>query len=269
MKESYSDNSPLSSGASATRQRIDPPKGRKWKWLQDSVLEKLLIMEPAVLRVYMALLFYADIYFRDCFPSIETLAKKAKMTRRSVCRALKILEESGFIIREIKAHRNVNTGKRCSNLYILPLYKSDDATEPVQKSDDAGTQNMVTPEPNSIGTVGNQELEGGLIIGSVDCGIVIFLRRKKEIIFSLANRVIPKILPGTREWPWVLVAASLVATKDVAENDFVQATEALRRKIETTPIQLFEGVLKNRCSKIEKDYSELKKIIALPPEWVT
>ena len=77
----------------------------------------LLQDEQATARdvmVYAVLASHAD-RNRQCWPSIRTIADEARMTNRTVIRALEWLEEAWYISRTTR-----NTGRgRTSNLYTL------------------------------------------------------------------------------------------------------------------------------------------------------
>lgn len=73
------------------------------------------ISSSAVL-VYKTLLEYANRSTWSCFPSIGTLAKDTKLSKRTVIRQLKVLEEKGLILKiPRKRENNGNT----SNMYFF------------------------------------------------------------------------------------------------------------------------------------------------------
>lgn len=65
--------------------------------------------------VYMALCRFASNENRSCFPSAETIAEKAKCSRRKVFDALTVLEERGYIRRE----QRVVEGQKKTSIYHI------------------------------------------------------------------------------------------------------------------------------------------------------
>ena len=53
---------------------------------------------------------------RQCWPGIRTIASDLQLSRSTVKRALKELEQSGYLLRERRSRAN---GGRTSNLYTL------------------------------------------------------------------------------------------------------------------------------------------------------
>lgn len=80
------------------------------EWLLDSQVSDKAI------RLYCVLHRYADNQTMECFPSIQTLARRAHCTARTVQRALDELVELGAVK---KKPRKNTTGSPQSNLYIL------------------------------------------------------------------------------------------------------------------------------------------------------
>ena len=66
--------------------------------------------------VYSVLCMYADNNTADCWPSRDTLLKKAGISDRTLRNSLKTLEERGYI-EVIK--RYADNGRQLSNLYVL------------------------------------------------------------------------------------------------------------------------------------------------------
>lgn len=103
--------------------------------------------------VYSWLCYYANSKAQDCFPSVTTLSKRSHVSRRTVMRHLKRLEELGLIsIQRIKGKSNI--------------YRLLDVEKPVDKtgdtdvtSDTAGTGvvSVVSPPLVTPGTL-EQEL---------------------------------------------------------------------------------------------------------------
>lgn len=65
--------------------------------------------------VYMCLKDHADAQGR-CWPGIRTLMRELNLSRRTVQRALKELEQAGLIQRQPRYREN---GSRSSNLYFI------------------------------------------------------------------------------------------------------------------------------------------------------
>lgn len=68
------------------------------------------------IAVYTVLCYYADNTTKELNPKIKTIAEKARCSESTVKRALKNLEEAGYI--EI-THRYNSFGHRASNQYRL------------------------------------------------------------------------------------------------------------------------------------------------------
>lgn len=66
--------------------------------------------------VYATLCMYADNRTSECWPSRETLLKKAGVSDRTLRNSLRLLEDSGYI-KVIKRYRD--DGGQLSNLYVL------------------------------------------------------------------------------------------------------------------------------------------------------
>ena len=98
----------------------------------------------------------ADYHGNDgnCWPSANTLARQLCVTRRTIMRILKELEELGVIIR--RARYRPNDGGRTSNLYrfCLPASVPGDGTtvshqeKPLNKILHAGKQNVISAKGN-------------------------------------------------------------------------------------------------------------------------
>lgn len=75
--------------------------------------------------VYSWLCYYANSKAQDCFPSVTTLSKRSHISRRTVIRHLKRLEELGLIsVQRIKGKANI--------------YRLLDVEKPVHKTGDMG-----------------------------------------------------------------------------------------------------------------------------------
>lgn len=73
-------------------------------------------LKAAEKSVYATLCMYADNRTSDCFPSRETLMKKAGVSDRTLRTSLQTLEDRGYI--DI-IERFADDGRRLSNLYVL------------------------------------------------------------------------------------------------------------------------------------------------------
>ena len=73
-------------------------------------------VSPSGVLVYKTLLSYANRKTWSCFPSINTIVNDSKLSRRTVIRQLKVLEEEKLIIKiPRKRENNGNT----SNIYFF------------------------------------------------------------------------------------------------------------------------------------------------------
>lgn len=66
--------------------------------------------------VYMTLCLFTDNASKQSYPSAQTIADTASVSRNSVFRALKSLETTGYIRRE---KRTFGRGKQTTNVYYL------------------------------------------------------------------------------------------------------------------------------------------------------
>lgn len=67
-------------------------------------------------NVYKAMLQYANRETWSCFPSIKTLVRDTKLSKRTIQRQMNILEKEGYIIRIFRKRKdNGNT----SNMYFF------------------------------------------------------------------------------------------------------------------------------------------------------
>lgn len=66
--------------------------------------------------VYMTLCLFTDNMSKQSYPSAQTIADMAKLSRNSIFRALKALELAGYIRRE---QRTFGRGKQTTNVYYL------------------------------------------------------------------------------------------------------------------------------------------------------
>lgn len=108
--------------------------------------------------VYSWLCYYANSKAQDCFPSVTTLSKRSHISRRTVMRHLKKLEELGLIsIQRIK-------GK--SNIYrLLDVEKPVDKTGDTDVTSDTtgmGVVSVVSPPLVTPGTLEQELIEQDL-----------------------------------------------------------------------------------------------------------
>ncbi len=83
-----------------------------------------------------------------CFPCVKTIAKECNISPRTVQRALKDLEEYGFLIRESRYH--LQGGQR-SNLFYLQLPQEKKPS--IQTVDFTNLKKMATSKPSVTGCV--------------------------------------------------------------------------------------------------------------------
>lgn len=104
--------------------------------------------------VYIVLRSYVNPTDPTAFPSYETIAKKASLSRRRVIDIVKSLEEKGLIKKEIRlAVTKDRKIKNTSNLYTLVTPKKKTASEIISlggvKSFHRGSE-MISPEHNHL-----------------------------------------------------------------------------------------------------------------------
>lgn len=88
------------------------------------------------IAVYTVLCYYADNTTKELHPKIKTIAEKARCSESTVKRALRNLEEAGYI--EI-SHRYNTFGHRASNQYRLLDPKVHNVGPKVQYDTDLGS----------------------------------------------------------------------------------------------------------------------------------
>ena len=101
--------------------------------LQDRAF-RLLIDDRNVSYVLITLAWYADHDKNQCYPSIDTLARRCHIKRDSVIAAIKVLERYGVLSRK----RRYNT----SNIYKF----SEKFKEVVQKNEDMSIEDFILAE---------------------------------------------------------------------------------------------------------------------------
>lgn len=119
--------------------------------------EVIFSMNPFEKAVYTALLSFADWKTYKCFPSLPTIAKKAKVCRNTVIKYIKILEEKGCIIRQ---NRTVK-GKleKTSNLYIVNPNPSLSATHGLPSTQDGLKQELINYNDVDIEKADKKEMD--------------------------------------------------------------------------------------------------------------
>jgi hypothetical protein len=106
--------------------------------VMSNVWEKARGVKSSQLLLLLALADFADDNGK-CWPKIETLAHKIRMSERQTIRLLQVLDNDGHI----ETKRRTKDGLKTSNLYQLAkLYRCDKLS---YRSDIAMSPNKVTP----------------------------------------------------------------------------------------------------------------------------
>ncbi len=103
-----------------------------------------------------------------CFPGVKTIAKECNISTRTVQRALKDLEEEGFLVRESRFH--VQGGQR-SNLYYLQVVEDEqDNTQPVEDQRDRDDNHIVVSngEPNNLNVNDSYQVSINIDLPTID-----------------------------------------------------------------------------------------------------
>lgn len=89
-------------------------RGMPFVWLTKAVMmdESLKASDKSV---YAVLCMYADNSTSDCWPSRDTIMKKAGISDHSLRKSIRILKEAGYI----EVRKRYNSGGQASNLYVL------------------------------------------------------------------------------------------------------------------------------------------------------
>lgn len=92
--------------------------GRKWHFtiIENVVIEDERLTGPDLL-VYTILCYHSDRSSGLCFPSLETICKKARLGKTTVIKVLNHLIESGYISKE--SRKNPKTKRQQSNIYKI------------------------------------------------------------------------------------------------------------------------------------------------------
>ncbi len=97
-----------------------------WLWIDHAALDAALSINTAALAVYITMCRYAS-NDQTCFPSLDTIVKHVRASKRTVIRAIRALEQAG-LIRKV-SRRHPKSGGTTSNLYkLLNLPPNDPAT---------------------------------------------------------------------------------------------------------------------------------------------
>lgn len=95
---------------------LDFRKRKFFRMTRAVVFDEENTLRPVDIAVYSVLCMYADNDDTSSYPSVETIAKKARCSMRTVHRSLDTLKEVGYI--DI-INRNDARGLRTSSQYIL------------------------------------------------------------------------------------------------------------------------------------------------------
>lgn len=95
---------------------LDFRKRKFFRMTRAVVFDEDNTLKPVDIAVYSVLCMYADNDDTSSYPSVETIAKKARCSMRTVHRSLDTLKETGYI--DI-INRNDARGLRTSSQYIL------------------------------------------------------------------------------------------------------------------------------------------------------
>jgi len=101
---------------------------------------------PAYEQITFIWLFHHANAEGVCFPSINTLAEECGISRDSIKRSLKSLEDRGYIGRE---ERKRDDGGNTSNIYTVYFLDCSNSTEGVANSTDTPQANTTEGEANS------------------------------------------------------------------------------------------------------------------------
>jgi hypothetical protein len=127
--------------------KIRDKRTRGWLWLQNQIVDHWLPkIGPAGLAMYIVLARYADQHDQSCYPSHATIAARMGMSRRSVIRTMKLLENVGLV--EVE-RRHKENGAQTSNIYYLldPPDPSDQKAQAPVPESHTPCATRVTPSP--------------------------------------------------------------------------------------------------------------------------
>ena len=95
---------------------IDFRKRKFFRFTRKVVDDERHLTKPVEIAVYAVLCMYADNDDMSAYPSVKTIANKARCSERVVYRALDALKDAGYI--DVKERRDAR-GFKTSNTYIL------------------------------------------------------------------------------------------------------------------------------------------------------
>lgn len=98
------------------KQILDFRKRKFFRMTRAVVDDESVDLKPVDISVYAVLCMYADNNDASSYPSVETIAKKARCSMRTVHRSLDTLKDVGYI--DI-INRKDKRGFKTSNQYIL------------------------------------------------------------------------------------------------------------------------------------------------------
>lgn len=117
------------------------------------------LLTPSAIAVFKLLARYGAKYCGCAFLKIDNIAELTGYSRRTVCRALKLLEDLKMVLRR-HMMRPVSGGNG-ANLYIIQRYRKDaDVTPEEAPRTEPDTPQGTSPEPDERGT------EAGIIRSS-------------------------------------------------------------------------------------------------------
>jgi len=115
-----------------------------------AIIVRAMEVGPAAALLYVMLEGYAD-KGRKCFPSMTTLGKQLKFSRRHIQQLMRKLETAGIVTKEPR----VDGSGQTSNLYYLPLISPVNQSAPRREPGFAGGANGSAQAP------ANQSAQGG------------------------------------------------------------------------------------------------------------
>lgn len=98
------------------KQILDFRKRKFFRMTREVINNTSVDLKPVDIAVYAVLCMYADNNDASSYPSVETIASKARCSMRTVHRSLDTLKEVGYI--DI-INRKDKRGFKTSNQYIL------------------------------------------------------------------------------------------------------------------------------------------------------
>ena len=122
--------------------------GRKnpWRTYDASILETNLLTSEKL--VYIVIASHATAENQTAFPSYNTIARKASISRRKAIQAVNRLIECGYLYR-VRRKDDTNKQKNKSNLYVL-FPASQPFNPDVEWVDDEGQVHEYPPEVQKL-----------------------------------------------------------------------------------------------------------------------